>query len=349
MVQSKLTSDKGGSTLDITVVIPTHNRSDALELTLENLSKQDFSRDWEAIVVNNNSTDSTVVVVKQWQARFPVQLKLLNEEKPGAAAARNAGARAARGKFLVFIDNDILTEPDFLTRHLSRLKEKRGCWIVGRIPNLPEQEAGVFGRYRKFLSRSDLDDDGLKPIDEMTGAGTSLPRADFERLGGFDERFFVASGEDRELAMRATDCGIQILYDPTIVAFHNDWAGSGIRDYCRRQRIYTQTEPLFAAKYGSKNPRSEMTRKNTAPDLRQDGIGLFAGKLVKSAVGSNVGQAVMIGLCEVVEKLAPDSRLLWKLYHAAIAGAIYRGYQEGISRLSTVRGEKITDNETTAS
>lgn len=313
--------------------MPTHNRSDALALTLESLSKQDFAGRWEAIVINNNCTDETDVVVQRCKETFPVDLILLHEKIPGPAAARNAGARAARGNFLIFVDNDILTAPDFLSRHYSRLLGNPGCWIVGQFPNMPEQEATMFGRYRKHLFPLAPSNGELEETDFITGQGTSMPKSDFERLGGFDENFFVASGEDRELALRAIDAGIRILFDPSIIAVHNDWAGTTIRDYCRRQRLYTQTEPLFASKYGPYNPRYEMYVKNSSPSLKQDGAKLFIWKYIKALIGTELGQNGIIRLSEFAERVAPNTSLLWLVYKLAIAGAIYNGYQQGLARI----------------
>lgn len=315
----------------ISIIVPTHNRADALARTLEHLSRQSFRETWEAVVVNNNCTDDTNDVVWRAQANFPVPLRLVDEKKPGPAAARNRGARASSGEYLIFMDNDILTAPDFIERHYRRLKENPGCWIVSQPVNLPEQEATVFGAYRKTLFPAVPPDAGLSETDSITGQGTSMPRTDFERLGGFDENFFVASGEDRELAMRAQqELGIKILFDPGIVIGHNDWAGATIRDFCKRQRLYTQTEPFFWRKYGDRHQRLEMVRKNTPPDWKNDGIKLFAWKHLKKMLGTDFGQSAMIGLCEVSEKSMPNSPILRRLYRLAAAGAIYRGFQEGL-------------------
>jgi glycosyltransferase involved in cell wall biosynthesis len=61
----------------ISVIVPTHNRSDALALTLQHLSKQDFGESWEAVVVNNNCTDDTDVFVGEWKKKLPVPLYYL--------------------------------------------------------------------------------------------------------------------------------------------------------------------------------------------------------------------------------------------------------------------------------
>jgi GT2 family glycosyltransferase len=315
----------------VSVIIPTHNRSDALAETLAGVARQEFDRGWEVIVVNNRCTDDTDEVVAR--QNFPVPFRLVHEsERPGPAAARNAGAAVATGKYLLFMDNDILVEPDFVRRHFEALEANPGCWIVGQVLNLPEQEATPFGRFRKALHPFVPPSEGRRPFDLLTGQTFSAPRADFERLGGFDPSFFVASGEDRELAMRAQKSGVTILFDPAIIVLHNDWAGSSIRDYCLRQRLYSQTEPLFWRKYGDEFPRIRLVRENLPPDWGRDPAALVVWKNVKRLLGTRAAQAALAGTCAACERLLPWPPVLWRLYRMALAGAIYRGFQEGLSR-----------------
>jgi GT2 family glycosyltransferase len=314
--------------MTISVVIPTHNRSDALAKTLLNLSEQLFAESWEVIVVNNRSTDDTDKVVRG--QRLPAPLRLVHEEKPGVAAARNSGISVARGQYIVLLDDDILVEPDFLRRHYDLLLSNPGCWIMGQVVNLPEQNATPFGKYRQSLY-------GFTPRESaggeaywLNGNSASLPRSDWERLGGFDERFSGASVEDYDFAIRAWDAGIKILFRPSIVAIHNDWAGFSIEDYCRRQRLYSQSEPLFWKKYGARHVRLNLVRQNLPPDWRRDNMALFAKKLVKSALAAKNWQASLSSVCAFLERCLPWPPLLHRLYKLMLAVAIYQGFQEGL-------------------
>lgn len=311
----------------ISIVIPTHNRSPVLSKTLAHLAKQEFGGSWEVIVVNNRSTDDTDAVVERQS--FPVSLRLIHEDTPGPAAARNAGAAAASGDYVIFMDNDIIVEPDFIERHHGALQTHPSCWIVGQVVNLPEQQHTPLGRFRQALSPFVPPEQGMREV-EWIGAGQfSLPRADLACLGGFDEKFLWI--EDLELAMRARQAGIIILFDPSNIAVHNDWAGFSIRDYCMRQRLYSQAEILFWLKYGMNYPRAEMVCKNLPPVWRRDDVGIMLRKLAKQWVGGRVGQAALIGACTLLEQAWPWPPVLWRAYRLALAGAIYRGFQEGIA------------------
>lgn len=315
--------------MKISVVIPTRNRSDALAKTLLHLSRQDFKEDWEVVVVNNGSTDDTDEVVQRQS--FPVSLRLIHERKPGVAAARNAGVAAAAGQYIVFLDNDILVEPDFIQRHFDALLANPGCWVLGQVINLPEQERTPFGKFRKALYGYTPPDCGVVEARWLTGQIFSLPRADFERLGGFDETFLNASVEDFDFALHAWRLGIKILFHPTIVALHNDWAGFSIRDYCYRQRLYTREEPLFWIKYGDHHPRPELVRENLPPSWQRDGARLFLRKTMKRLLGGKLAQSVIFGGCRALERICPWPPILWRVYRLLLSIAIYQGFQEGLA------------------
>ncbi len=279
-------------------------------------------------MVNNNCTDDTDEVARR--QKFSVPFQLIHRTIPGeAAASRNAGARVAKGEYLIFVDNDILVEPDFVKQHLQALRQNPNCWIVGSIANLPEQENSPFGQYRKSLSPVET---SLKIHESLmfTGANCSLPRKDFERLGGFDEGFHIASGEDQEFAMRARkELGIKTLYAPGIVGVHNDWAGWIFADFCRRQRIYANTDFYFWQKYGDEHPRLQMIFESLPIVWRKDSFGLQCRKLRKNFLGKTVIQNILLNTASLLEKFPVFRPFLWRVYRLCLAGAINKGVQEG--------------------
>ncbi|MBK8300794.1 MAG: hypothetical protein IPK90_10195 [Chitinophagaceae bacterium] len=74
-----------------------------------------------------------------------------------------------------------------------------------------------------------------------------------------------------------------------------------------------------------------MIKENTPPNLKKDGTRLFVWKIAKSILGTNAGQWILIRTCELAEKIAPGPFPLWKFYRLAIAGAIYKGFKQGLA------------------
>src|SRR5687767_4383972 len=87
----------------VSVIIPTYNHAPFLREALESLIAQDF-RDWEALVVNNYSTDDTLEVVRSFDDR---RIRVENFRNNGViGASRNLGIRLSRGKYIAFLDSD---------------------------------------------------------------------------------------------------------------------------------------------------------------------------------------------------------------------------------------------------
>lgn len=157
-----------------------------------------------------------------------------------AAAARNAGARAARGEVLVFVDADTVPGPGFVEAMTRRVAVCPDVLAVGRrrhadlaatpvgsdpaaAPPLPDP---AWLRHAYTASRDLLDADG-RSFRFVISAVLACRRSLFDDLGGFDERFVGYGGEDWDLAYRAWNAGAVLVHEPDAVAWHDgpDWAG----------------------------------------------------------------------------------------------------------------------------
>lgn len=96
----------------ISVVIPVYNAAGYLDACLQSLQAQTYP-DWEAIVVDDGSTDASPDLCRAWAARDS-RIRVLRQENAGASAARNAGMDAAQGEYLAFLDSDDRLDPDYL-------------------------------------------------------------------------------------------------------------------------------------------------------------------------------------------------------------------------------------------
>lgn len=321
----------------VSVVIPTHNRSDALSHTLSSLKKQDFGELWEVIVVNNLSTDDTDEVVRRQD--FPVPLRLFHEKTPGVAAARNRGAREARGEILIFIDNDILVPADFIRRHAETLQAHPNCWFIGRVVNPPELRETAFGRYRDDLHESyfrDLPTESLADYKVATGQNWAMRREQFFSAGGFDESYAIASCEDSELALRARGKGFRTMFNPQSIVVHNDWA-IDLYSFCRRQEMYSVSSVLLWKKYGEGSFQKEIVEENSPINFREDSLELIGKKTAKVILASPPGKSLTQLACCAIERVAPDTKLSHKAYRTAVALAMFRGVREGFRRYRDVQ------------
>jgi GT2 family glycosyltransferase len=324
------------SPVDASVIIPTYNRRDALLETLGALARVNYPPDrWEAVVVDDGSSDDTEEAIQAWAVGQPsLTVRYQRQSNAGPAAARNRGAGAARGETLIFIDNDIIVEPSFVRTHLEAHAAYPGSWILGRITHPEAMRATPFGRYRDDCCEgfhAAHPAAGVQETVGMSAQNVSIPAADFRRLGGFDEDFTIASSEDWDLGMRARRAGIRVLYHPGIKVLHNDWACS-LEQFCRRQMLYSISDVLFWQKYGKDCPREALVRENAPVAWGRDSAWLVAKKTLKAALSTRLGRWVVHTGCRLAERLVPDTRCSRRLYDAAVGIAIFRGVREGLRR-----------------
>jgi GT2 family glycosyltransferase/SAM-dependent methyltransferase len=332
------------ATVDLTVVIPTHNRSAKLAMTLDRLTVQTVTTGWDVVVVANNCTDGTVALIDQRAADFPVRLSVIGELTPGAAAARNAGAAVAEGADLLFLDDDILVEADCLERVGRDRRDYPGVWLTGQVFPLPEHATSPFGAFRMASMPPAPTEDPITEIRWFASGIALIPKQALLDLGGYEQAFTTAALEDADLAIRAHRAGHSLAFDPGLTSHHNDWAGTSIRDFCDRARRYCATAPQLERSFGrGDHPWSDLIDSNRPPIWKRDPSPLAARKLVKALASRDRSLRVLLDVAEYVERVAP-ARLFWPIYRAAIAGSMYAGYQDGIADHAIVDGATPPDD-----
>jgi glycosyltransferase involved in cell wall biosynthesis len=200
------------------IIIPTYNRPQKIGTCLESLSRLDYPRDlFEVIVIDDGSNASLHPVV----ARFFDQLHvtLLTQTNAGPAAARNAGAKRAKGEFLVFMDDDCTPFPDWLRKLVNRFAEIPDHAIGGRTLNaLPDNPYST--------ASQNLLNAGYAYYNPIPGQASffasnnlTVPAAHFRSIGGFDVTF--KTSEDRDFCDRWRHHGLQMTYAPEILINHS--------------------------------------------------------------------------------------------------------------------------------
>ena len=103
----------------ISIIIPAYNVEKYLEDCLASLLRQNF-KDFEAIIVNDGSTDSTELIANIFQSK-DTRFKVINQKNSGLSAARNTGIQAAKGDYICFIDSDDWVDDNFLQSHYDAI------------------------------------------------------------------------------------------------------------------------------------------------------------------------------------------------------------------------------------
>lgn len=233
----------------ISVVVATRNRRALLAQTLEALARQDWPRaDYEIVVVDNNSTDDTAALVRALSDRagYP-RLVLVHEATPGKTYAVNAGLSVARGDLLVFTDDDVVPEPQWLRALSGALGETGADFAVGRIGPLWEAPPppwvgpalhGVLAIPDNGPERLEIRAGLNEHVMALAGNLAVQPRV-FADIGPWrtdlgKEIGSLRSGEDHEFFLRMIRAGYRGVYEPAARVTHFVAASRLRRGYFRR-------------------------------------------------------------------------------------------------------------------
>ncbi len=115
---------------DLTIVMPVYNRARTLPEALASIADQ-TDRNFEVILVDNNSTDGSLAIMEEWAAAQPFKVRVLSEPRQGAAAARACGANAATTTWLRFFDSDDILAPDHVQRIHKAIAENPEAELIG--------------------------------------------------------------------------------------------------------------------------------------------------------------------------------------------------------------------------
>jgi len=255
---------------DVSVVIVSYESRDLLALCLGALAADGQRRATvETIVVDQASRDGTAA----WLAVEHPEVRLVAlDENVGFGAGNNRGAAVAGGRWLLLLNSDAFVRPGALDE-LVRFAEAgpadavgpRLLWPDGRLQRSCRRFPTVFRiateylYLRKLAPRSrilngfyygDFAHDEARPVDWVTGACVLLRRDLFERLGGFDEAFFLYS-EEVDLLYRARRLGAETWYDPAAEVEHV-WGGTAGRSSALTLQERARSHVRYLAKHGSR-------------------------------------------------------------------------------------------------
>jgi len=245
-------------TPSVSVIVVNYDRNELLAACLRSLEAQTYA-DFEAIVVDNGSTDSSHETLAAAETKGVLVIR--NPENRGFCAANNQGLAVARGRWVALLNNDAEAEPQWLAELLAAADGRQGCgmaaskilsWedpsVIDKVGHLIYPDGQNRGRGTGETDRGQYDatQEALWP----DGCAALYRREMLEQIGGFDEDFF-AYADDAELGLRARIAGWSCVYAPKAVVRHH--VGSTLGRYSElrlflieRNRVWLATK-LFPA------------------------------------------------------------------------------------------------------
>jgi hypothetical protein len=276
--------------MKLSVIIVSWKVKDKLKANLEALFRSQVDFAWEVLVVDNNSGDGTVEMLKN---NFSQVKLIVNDDNAGFARANNQAIPETQGDFILLLNPDMLVAQDTLAKMTAWMDNKPAAWVAGchlvdtaeqtitnvrRFPRLADQlavAAKVAHLYPQVLHqylRKDFDYNKESKVDSLRGSFFMMRRSCLEQVGLLDERFFVWF-EEVDYCRRVAEAGGEVWYTP--VAEATDLVGQSFAQWptARAQAIFKDSQLKYWRKW---QPRWQVWLLH---------CGWFVGKVVISVAG----------------------------------------------------------------
>ena len=202
----------------VSIIIVNYNGKHHLEKCLKSLSKVDY-KNYEIILIDNNSSDGSIEFVKE--SYMSVIIKKLDKNY-GFAEPNNIGAKMAKGELLLFLNNDTIVEPNFISELVKVINEDSKIAICQSLLLKPNGEIDSTGDFVNTSGTAYSSKDKVSEVREILsarGASMIVKKNIFWELDGLDGKFF-ASFEDVELGWKAWLYGYRVLLVPNSIVYH---------------------------------------------------------------------------------------------------------------------------------
>ncbi|MBP5460552.1 MAG: glycosyltransferase family 2 protein [Lachnospiraceae bacterium] len=211
------------STLKVSVCISTWSRKSKLSKIIQRLEQQSFPRDlYEIVVIDSNSPDGTDRMVEEMNNVYG-NIVYVKDTVNILAAKRNEGLAHSSGEIIIFIDDDVFPTHRFIEAHYKAYQNSENTFFCGQI-RFPARlcRSSNYFRFRDEQHLKKRDEGKDLPYNRIVVMNLSGPRALFEQVGDFDERFIGYGGEDQEFGYRLCKKGYKLRYAGNALAFHLD-------------------------------------------------------------------------------------------------------------------------------
>jgi len=202
----------------ISIIIVNYNGKTLLEKCLESLFKVNYDN-FEVILVDNNSTDETVDFIKK---NYPSIILIKLDSNKGFAEPNNIGSKIAKGEHLLFLNNDTIVTPNFISELVKVIENDTKIAICQSLLLKLDGSIDSSGDFIDKLGvvyNSKTKTDEIREISSARGASMIIRKKIFKELNGFDEKFFV-SFEDVDLGWRTWISGYKVVINPKSIVYH---------------------------------------------------------------------------------------------------------------------------------
>lgn len=247
--------------MKVSVIIVTYNSEETIRDCLKSVLSN--SEQTKVIVVDNNSSDKTLEVVRQ----FPKVKIIQNKENFGFGKANNTGVKSSTGDYIFFLNPDCVVEKDAIEKLAGFLDKNNETAVVGpKLVNKDEslqKEISPFptlvseilvllrlhrvGIFKKIVYPN-YDYNKTQEVEHLMGSALMMRRSVFDKVGGFDENFFLWF-EETDLLKRISEKGYKIVYYPEAIVKHLVGQSTKQLHFLNKQTIWNKSLIYYFSKH----------------------------------------------------------------------------------------------------
>ncbi|MEO6109543.1 MAG: glycosyltransferase [Candidatus Saccharimonadales bacterium] len=296
----------------ISIVIPAWNKVGYSLSCITSLAERlDVLKNpsFEVILVDNGSSDSTPLL-----KRIKNLVYVHNEENLGFVGGCNAGFEAAKGEYVIFLNNDAEVTPDWLTTLYNTIENDASIGIVGSkiiYPNGVLQEAGglIFKdadglNYGKFDQADSYQYNYVRDVDYCSGASIIIRHSLMKKFGGFDTLYQPAYYEDTDLSFKVRKEGLRVVYQPDSVIYHIEGGTAGTSTSTGFKKYQAINKDKFLKRWGSILKKDHVTANDYY--LGRDRSGDKLALIIEEALPTpdkDSGSVRMVAMIKSLQKL----------------------------------------------
>lgn len=241
----------------VSIIIPIWNNLELTHKCLKSILQNTKDIYYEIIFVDNGSTDGTRDYLKNLNL---INVKtIFQDNNTGFVKACLLGAKIAKGKYLLFLNNDTEVQRDCIKELLDFAESNPDCGAVGSKLIFPDgrlQEAGgiIFSdgngwNYGRGMDPEDPKFNFVREVDYCSGASLMIRKDLWDRIGGFDERYAPAYYEDTDICFEIRKSGYKVYYQPKSIVIHHEGKTAGIDLQSGYKKYQTINREKFISKW----------------------------------------------------------------------------------------------------
>lgn len=320
----------------VSIIIPTYNRRDKLFETLMSIAQQTFPIDkYEVIVVDDGSTDDTAKIIEE---SFPFTLRYFWQSNQGDAAARNFGVEQSKADLLVFLDDDILIDHNYLAVLVSEQTYEENKIVIGNAQLWLEETNPL------VKGTNSTNGTGIIPITkkisftEVCSNNMSVKREAYLDIGMMQSLDFPGSSIwcDVDFSYRAFKLGFEFYKCTNAICYNRDYVFMNLENSKFRMKEVAQRAVVLFQKYPDLHYYLPMFTDKMSINLKKDSTALIIRKILRKIASTNISLCLLEAISDSVNRISPSSPINNSIHRWIIGGYIYKGYRQGIDEFGPI-------------